>query len=79
LSSLDVRPEAQAEFSAGLRKKLDGTIWTAGGCQSWYLDADGGTTAMWPGYTWQFRRALRTFDAQAYRLRSAPSRAAAPA
>ena len=68
LSSLDVRPEVQAGFNDGLRRKLEGTIWTAGGCQSWYLDADGGTSAIWPGYTWQFRRALRTFDARDYRL-----------
>lgn len=69
LSSLDVRPEAQAAFNDGLRQKLKGTIWTAGGCQSWYLDADGGTSALWPGYTWQFRRALRTFEPRVYRLR----------
>jgi cation diffusion facilitator CzcD-associated flavoprotein CzcO len=69
LTSLDVRPDVQTAFNDELRQKLNGTIWTAGGCQSWYLDADGGTSAIWPGYTWQFRRALRTFDPQAYRLR----------
>ena len=68
LSSLDVRPEVQAGFNDDLRRRLDGTIWTAGGCQSWYLDADGGTSAIWPGYTREFRRALRTFDARDYRL-----------
>ena len=78
LSSLDVRPEAQAAFNDRLRRKLEGTIWTAGGCQSWYLDADGGTSAMWPGYTWQFRRALRSFDAGAYRLRASRSTSTVP-
>lgn len=73
LSSLDVRPEAQTAFNDRLRQQLKGTIWTAGGCQSWYLDADGGTSTMWPGYTWQFRRALHTFDPRAYRLRANPS------
>ena len=73
LSSLDVRPEVQAGFNDGLRRRLDGTIWTAGGCQSWYLDADGGTSAIWPGYTREFRRALRTFDARDYRLGPAPA------
>ena len=73
LTSLDVRPELQAEFNRRLRKKLNGTIWTAGGCQSWYLDADGGTSAIWPGYTWQFRRALQSFDPRAYRLSAGKS------
>ena len=65
----------QTEFNDGLREKLNGTIWTAGGCQSWYLDADGGTSAMWPGYTWQFRRALRRFDARDYNVRAGPRQA----
>ena len=69
LGSVDVRPEVQAAFNDELRQKLNGTIWTAGGCQSWYLDADGGSSALWPGYTWQFRRALRDFDAGDYRTR----------
>ncbi len=41
-----------------------------GGCGSWYLAADGGSSVVWPGYTWQFRRALRTFDPQSYELRT---------
>ena len=64
--SIDVHPAVQTQFNDGLREKLKGTIWTAGGCQSWYLDADGGTSALWPGYTWQFRRALSRFDADDY-------------
>ena len=68
VSSLDVLPAVQTRFNDGLRERLKGTIWTAGGCQSWYLDADGGTSALWPGYTRQFRTALRRFDAGDYRL-----------
>ncbi|HYI38005.1 MAG TPA: NAD(P)/FAD-dependent oxidoreductase [Thermoleophilaceae bacterium] len=72
LGSIDVRPEAQRAFNDDIQEKLKGTTWTAGGCHSWYLDADGGTSAIWPGYTWQFRRALREFDADAYRLEAEP-------
>ena len=32
----------------------DGSVWTAGGCVSWYLDATGRNTANWPGYTFEF-------------------------
>jgi len=69
IGSFDVRAEVQAAFNAHLRKRLRDTVWTAGGCGSWYLDGDGGTSIMWPGCTWQFRRALRAFDSQAYELR----------
>jgi cation diffusion facilitator CzcD-associated flavoprotein CzcO len=70
IASLDVRPEAQAKYNDDLRGRLRNTVWTAGGCGSWYLDADGGTSIIWPGYTWQFRRMLRAFDPAAYELRA---------
>ena len=70
LASFDVRDEVQAAFNDDLRRRLKSTVWTSGGCGSWYLDADGGTSVLWPGYTWQFRRALRAFDPQAYELRA---------
>jgi cation diffusion facilitator CzcD-associated flavoprotein CzcO len=70
LSSCEVRPEVQRTYNERIRAKLNGTVWTAGGCTSWYLDADGGTSAIWPGYTWEFSRALRTFRPEAYRLRA---------
>ncbi len=70
LSSLDVRAEVQAAYNDDLRRRLKGTVWTSGGCGSWYLDADGGTSVIWPGYTWQFTKALRRFDPNAYELRA---------
>jgi cation diffusion facilitator CzcD-associated flavoprotein CzcO len=69
LSSCEVRRERQDAFNRRLRERLEDTVWTSGGCGSWYLDADGGTSVIWPGYTPQFRRALREFDPDAYVLR----------
>jgi cation diffusion facilitator CzcD-associated flavoprotein CzcO len=70
LASFDVRPEVQTAFNQHLRRRLKETVWTSGGCGSWYLDGDGGTSIIWPGYTWQFRKALRAFDPTAYELRA---------
>ncbi|WP_214367242.1 flavin-containing monooxygenase [Pseudonocardia sp. H11422] len=69
--SLDVRPDVQDAFNRDLGERLAGTVWTAGGCRSWYLDSDGGTSALWPGYTWQFQKALRRFEPADYRLGTA--------
>jgi cation diffusion facilitator CzcD-associated flavoprotein CzcO len=71
--SLEVRRPVQDTFVRGIRERLKGTVWTTGGCASWYLDADGGTSTLWPGYTWQFRKALRTFDPSDYDVRTARS------
>jgi cation diffusion facilitator CzcD-associated flavoprotein CzcO len=75
IASFDVRPEAVEAFNAELQEMMKGTVW-ASGCASWYLDARGRNTTLWPDFTFRFRRRTRRFDASAYELRA---RAAAPA
>ena len=53
-------------------------VWNTGGCSSWYIDANGQNTTIWPDYTWRFRRHMRRFDAAAYEL-TAPGTPAASA
>jgi hypothetical protein len=45
---------------------MERTIWTTGGCASWYLDAQGRNTTLWPGFTFTFRQLTRHFDHAAY-------------
>ena len=45
-----------------------GTVWVTGGCTSYYIDRNGHSSALWPTYTWPFRRQLRRFDPTAYAL-----------
>ena len=45
---------------------MAGTVWTTGGCASWYLDDRGRNTTLWPGATWRFRNRTRRFDPRAY-------------
>jgi hypothetical protein len=37
-----------------------------GGCASWYLDAEGRNSTLWPDFTWRFRLRTRHFDAEHY-------------
>jgi cation diffusion facilitator CzcD-associated flavoprotein CzcO len=66
--AIEVRLEAQQRWNAELQKAMRGTVWTAGGCASWYIDRTGANTTLWPGYTFRFRRLLRRFDAESYVL-----------
>lgn len=43
-------------------------VWNAGGCASWYLDAQGRNVTLWPGSTLGFRRKLARFDAERYEV-----------
>ncbi len=72
VGAIDVRPEVQEEYNAGLQERMVGTAWTDGGCQSWYLTADGTNRTLWPNFSDAFRRRLRRFDLGDFR--TAPGR-----
>lgn len=78
--TLDVRPDVQAAYNDRLQEKLTDTVWTNGGCVSWYLDPSGRNTTLWPEFTWKYRWATRKFDPEAYDVRPrVPSRVPAGA
>jgi hypothetical protein len=74
VAAVEVRPQAQAAFVAEMNRMAEGTVWTAGGCQSWYLDAHGNASTIWPDFTFRFRRRTKQFDSGDYELipRTAP-------
>jgi hypothetical protein len=69
-AEVEVRPDAQRAFNDDVQRRMRGTVWNAGGCASWYLDARGRNTTLWPDFTWRFGQLTRRFDAGAYELRS---------
>ncbi len=67
LGVVEIRPEIQEAFNKEMQKRMQGTVWTSG-CKSWYLDANGHNTTLWPGFTFEYRRRTRHFDPQHYNL-----------
>ena len=65
---LEVRAEAESAWDDGVQQAMARTVWTTGGCASWYLDGRGRNTTLWPGSTWRFRRLTSGFDPGAYRV-----------
>ena len=78
---LEVRREAMEAYNALIQRKLEGSVWNTGGCSSWYVDANGRNTTIWPDFTWRFWKRTREFDPAQYTLTPAPARepVAAPA
>jgi cation diffusion facilitator CzcD-associated flavoprotein CzcO len=62
VATVEPRPEAQQAFLAEVDGRMRPTVWSAGGCASWYIDRTGRVSALWPGFTWAYRRRLRRFD-----------------
>ncbi len=57
----EVKPEAESAWNDSIQRKLGRSVWTTGGCKSWYLDENGRNTTIWPGlvaeYQFKTRRA----------------------
>lgn len=79
ITALDVRRKVQDTFNEGLQTKLNKGVWQRGGCHSWYQDASGRNTAIWPDFTFKFRSATRDFDLASYETVSPKAKPAAPA
>ncbi|NKY55452.1 flavin-containing monooxygenase [Nocardia flavorosea] len=73
LRTVEVRRDAQDSFNAGLQRKLAKSVWSTGGCASWYLDKHGNNTTLWPDFTFEFRRITKRFDIDAYDTTTAPA------
>jgi len=70
---------AQQRWNSELHAAMSRTVWNQGGCTSWYLDAHGRNTTLWPHSTVRFRRELRRLDRGEYRaVRRTPAGQADP-
>jgi cation diffusion facilitator CzcD-associated flavoprotein CzcO len=61
-ASVEPTRAAEDAYAAEVERMSEGTVWTAGGCQSWYLDESGRNVNIWPGTTFDFRRRTLRFD-----------------
>jgi len=52
--------DAARAWTHTVRDKLPSTVWGAG-CQSWYLNDQGVNTITWPGFTFEYRRAIASY------------------
>lgn len=72
--ALDARPSAVQAYTTAVQKRMERTVWNTGGCDSWYLDANGRNTTVWPGTTSEFRKVTRRVDLAEYEVLRAPAR-----
>jgi cation diffusion facilitator CzcD-associated flavoprotein CzcO len=75
-AEFEVHAGAQDAYNEEIQERLARTVWNNGGCGSWYFDSNGRNSIQWPGFTFEYRRRTRRFDAAAYRL--APATRATP-
>ncbi len=66
IQAVDMLPEVQNAFTSEIQQRMQHTVWTSG-CASWYLDAQGRNSALWPGFSFEFRLKTRHFDRKHYK------------
>ena len=72
-ATVEVRPAAQRAWTDAIQARMPRTVWSTGGCRSWYLDEHGRNTTLWPTFTFTFQRRVRRFDPAAYDVRPQPA------
>lgn len=54
MRSVEVREEAEAAYTAKVHREMTKTVWSWGGCRSWYQNSSGKVVAMFPGFSCSF-------------------------
>jgi cation diffusion facilitator CzcD-associated flavoprotein CzcO len=63
--TMSLKHDVQRAFNERLQRDTKRSVW-ATGCHSWYLSTSGKNTALWPGFTFTFRRRTRRVRAADY-------------
>ena len=68
LGAINVKADVMETHNAELQRRMERTVWNSGGCQSWYIDATGRNSTLWPDFTFRFRQQVTAFDPSVYEL-----------
>jgi cation diffusion facilitator CzcD-associated flavoprotein CzcO len=72
LAAVEPSAKAQQQWNSWVHERLQRTVWVTGGCVSWYQDARGRITQLWPASTVAFRRMTKRFDLAEYDVQPRP-------
>jgi len=60
---IEVKSQAEDKYTTLIHKEMIGTVWESGGCNSWYKSKTGKVIAMFPGFSFTYRRWAKNFKA----------------
>jgi cation diffusion facilitator CzcD-associated flavoprotein CzcO len=59
--SIQPTVKAESDYTAHIHREMARTVWHRGGCNSWYKSASGKVIAMFPGFSFVYRRLCQRF------------------
>ncbi|MEX1669387.1 flavin-containing monooxygenase [Zhongshania guokunii] len=66
--AIEVRSDAEAAYTNMVHSEMEKTVWKSGGCTSWYQSKSGHVVAMFPGFSFTFRRLASRFKSKHHLL-----------
>lgn len=54
--AVEVTAQAEQRYTEMIHREMAKTVWATGGCDSWYKSRSGRVTAMFPGFSFTYRR-----------------------
>lgn len=58
---ISVKPDAEQRYTKHIHDEMEKTVWKSGGCNSWYKSESGHVIAMFPGFSFTYRRWANNF------------------
>ena len=68
IAKLNIKPEVIKHHNELVQKHLKTTVFNAGGCKSYYLDANGRNFAAWPWSLKKLKQRLKRMDLNDYQV-----------
>ena len=60
-NTIEVREDAEERYTNLIHEEMAKTVWQTGGCNSWYKSKSGKVIAMFPGFSFTYRRWAKNF------------------
>ncbi|KZZ14247.1 monooxygenase [Oleiphilus sp. HI0130] len=67
--TIEVNPEAEERYTTKIHQEMAKTVWQTGGCNSWYKSKSGKVIAMFPGFSFTFKRWAKRFKTHDHTLK----------
>ncbi|MCB9534465.1 MAG: NAD(P)/FAD-dependent oxidoreductase, partial [Myxococcales bacterium] len=67
--AVEPRADAEERYTAWVHEEMKKTVWEWGGCSSWYKGRSGRVIAMFPGFSFSYRRMTRSYRPEDHDVR----------
>ena len=58
---IEVKADSEHKYTTMIHREMEKTVWKTGGCNSWYQSSSGHVVAMFPGFSFTYKRWAKNF------------------